>query len=136
MRVDFKPDGFTLDQETLVRAYIEGHSLSSANPLTTPTALHEDLGGEELLNAANAKQFRTLAGGLVWLARCTRPDIAFAVHQLTRHTHAPRLADLHLGKRVLRYLIGTAAMKLHVTSLKRCLSPQCFHRRRLCRKEI
>ncbi len=57
MRVDFKPDGFTLDQETLVGEYIEAHSLSNANPLTTPTVLHEDLGREELLNAADAKRF-------------------------------------------------------------------------------
>jgi hypothetical protein len=88
--------------------------MSSANPLTTPTVLHEDLGGEDLLNAVDAKRFRTLAGGLLWLARCTRPDIAFAVHQMTRRTYAPRHADLRLGKRVLRYLIGTAAMKLRV----------------------
>ncbi len=66
------------------------------------------------MNAFEIKQFRTLAGGLLWLARCTRPDIVFAVHQLTRRTHEPRAADLRLGKRVLRYLHGTATMKLHV----------------------
>ncbi len=32
MCVEFKPDGFTLDQETLVREYIEVHSLVNANP--------------------------------------------------------------------------------------------------------
>jgi hypothetical protein len=88
--------------------------LANANPLTTPTTLHQDPGGEEPLNAFEIKQFRTLAGGLLWLARCTRPDIAFAVHQLTRRTHAPRAADLRVGKRILRYLHGTATMKLHV----------------------
>jgi hypothetical protein len=89
MRVEFEADGFTLYQETLVREYIEAHSLTNANPLTTPTMLHQDPGGEESLNASETKQFRTLAGGLLLLARCTRPDIAFAVHQMTRHTHAP-----------------------------------------------
>jgi hypothetical protein len=33
---------------------------------------------------------------------------------MTRRTHAPRAADMRLGKRVLRYLLGTATMKLHV----------------------
>jgi hypothetical protein len=88
--------------------------LANANLLTTPTTLHQDPGGEESLNAFETKQFRLLAGGLLWLARCTRLDIAFAVHQMTRRTHAPRTADLRLGKRVLRYLLGTATMKLHV----------------------
>jgi hypothetical protein len=114
MRVAFKPDGFTLDQEMLVREYIEAHSLTHATPLATPAMLHQDPGGDEPLSAEDTKQFRTLAGGLLWLARCTRPDIAFAVHQLTRHTHAPRVSDMRLGKRVLRYLLGTSTMKLHV----------------------
>jgi hypothetical protein len=114
MRIEFKADSYTLDQETLVREYIGAHSLANTNPLTTPTVLHQDPSGEEPLNATETKQFRTLAGGLLWLAKCTRPDIAFAVHQMTRRTHAPRAADLRLGKRVLRYLLGTATMKLHV----------------------
>jgi hypothetical protein len=76
--------------------------------------LNQDPGGEEPLNASETKQFRTLAGGLIWLARCTRPDIAFAVHQMTRRTHAPCVGDMRLGKRVLRYLLGTATAKLHV----------------------
>jgi hypothetical protein len=113
MRIEFKPDGFTLDHETLVREYVEAHSLANANPLTTPTMLQQDPGGEEPLNAIETKQFHTLAGGLLWLARCTCPDIAFAVHQMTRRTHAPQAANLRLGKRVLRYLLGTATLKLH-----------------------
>ncbi len=32
MRIEFKPDGFTLDQETLVREYVEAHSLANATP--------------------------------------------------------------------------------------------------------
>jgi hypothetical protein len=87
--------------------------MTTTTPVTTPIALSPDTGGEELLDASQTKRFRTLAGGLLWLARCTRQDIAFAVHQMTRRTHAPRLADLRLGKRVLRYLLGTATMKLH-----------------------
>jgi hypothetical protein len=39
--------------------------------------------------------------------------MAFAVHQITRRTHAPWVADLRLGKRVLRYLLGTATMTLY-----------------------
>jgi hypothetical protein len=46
------------------------------------------------------------------LARCTRPDIAFAVHQLIRRTHATRKSDQLLAKRILRYLAGTASTKL------------------------
>jgi hypothetical protein len=65
-----------------------------------------------LFRLQTPKSFRTLAGVLLWLARCTRPDIAFVVHQLTRRIHAPRLVDQLLAKRILRYLAGTTATKL------------------------
>ncbi len=124
MRIEFKPDGFTLDQETLVREYVEAHSLANANPLTAPTMLHQDPGGEVPLNAFETKQFRTLDGGLLWLARCTRTDIAFAVHQMTHRTHAPRAADLRLGKRVLRYRNHEATCQ---TRREQRFGPQRFH---------
>ncbi len=34
MRVKFKSDGFTLDQETLTRAYFEAKSMTKANPVS------------------------------------------------------------------------------------------------------
>jgi hypothetical protein len=44
---------------------------------------------------------------LMYLAANTRPDIAYAVHQAVRHTHAPRASHAVAVKRILRYLCGT-----------------------------
>ncbi len=76
--------------------------------------MHEANESEELLEGAQWKVFHTLADSLLWLVRCTRYDIAFAVPQLTCRTHAPRVADMQLGKRILCYLVGTASIKLHM----------------------
>ncbi len=115
MCVQFQRDGFTLNQETLIREYLDAHLIANANPVYTPTALHQDTEGYELLDTVKLKIFRTLAGGLLWIARCTRPDIAFAVHQMTQRILAPREADIHIGKRVLRYLRITAHLQLCMT---------------------
>jgi hypothetical protein len=112
MRVKFSRDSFTLDQETLIQEYLKTNDMAKAAPVTTPACLSTVPDQEELLSSTETKSFRTLAGGLLWLARCTRPDIAFAVHQLTRRTHSPRTTDQALGKRILRYLAGTASTKL------------------------
>ncbi|GMG17047.1 unnamed protein product [Phytophthora fragariaefolia] len=64
--------------------------------------------------AAIVTTFQSLVGSLLWIARCTRPDIAFAVHKATRRTHAPTVADWKLAKRVLRYLAGTRSLKLRI----------------------
>jgi hypothetical protein len=42
------------------------------------------------------RSFQSLVGSLLWIARCTRPDIAFAVHRATRRAHAPRYETTNL----------------------------------------
>jgi hypothetical protein len=110
MRVKFDRDSFTL--ETLVKKYLTANGMTNVAPVTTPATLIPVIDQDEPLSAPDAKAFRTLAGGLLWLARCTRPDIAFAVHQLTSRTHAPRKSDELLAKRILRYLGDIASTKL------------------------
>ena len=60
------------------------------------------------------KKFQCLSGILLWIARCTRPDISFDVHKLMRRTHAPTTADWALGVREVKYLKGTKTMKLYL----------------------
>ncbi|OWY98658.1 Copia protein [Phytophthora megakarya] len=63
--------------------------------------------GDEII----VKMFQSLVGSLLWIARCTRPDIAFAVHKVTRRTHCTTLADGKLAKRIARYLVGTRGLQ-------------------------
>ncbi|KAJ9515400.1 hypothetical protein QJQ45_016401 [Haematococcus lacustris] len=55
---------------------------------------------------------RELVGGLLWLSTCTRPDIAFAVGQLTRYMQAPTREHEQAAQGVLRYLRGIAGQGL------------------------
>ena len=43
----------------------------------------------------------------MYLAQSSRSDIAYAVHQCTRFTHAPKKSHVAGVKRILRYLQGT-----------------------------
>ena len=108
-------DGYTLDHTAMIRDMVERYDMKNSKPIGSPIAEHEneDREGQELLDQTMAKRFRSLAGALLWIARCTRPDIGYAVHRMTRRTHAPRIQDWKLGKRILRYLNGTADFKLH-----------------------
>ena len=51
--------------------------------------------------------YRSLIGMLTYLARNTRPDIEYAVHQCARFQCDPRLPHANAIKRIGRYLIGT-----------------------------
>uniref|UniRef100_A0AAV1TI68 Uncharacterized protein n=1 Tax=Peronospora matthiolae TaxID=2874970 RepID=A0AAV1TI68_9STRA len=114
-------NGYTLDQEEAIRDLLRDNGLADANSTWTPiydSCYELKEGDAELLGTPSAKlgptvrQFQSLVGSLLWVARCTRPDIAFAVHKVTRRAHAPRLADWKLAKRISRYLKGTAAIKI------------------------
>lgn len=61
------------------------------------------------------EMYRQLVGKLMYLAQCTRADIAFAVGVLARHTVAPRETHWRAALRVLAYLRGTTKFGLKYT---------------------
>ncbi len=60
----------------------------------------------------SVRAFQSITGSLLWLARCTRPDVLFAVHKMTGKTHAPTKSDWKLVVKTLRYLKQTIDLKL------------------------
>jgi hypothetical protein len=68
--------------------------------------------------SVSIQDFQSIVGSLLWIARCTRPDILFAVHAATRRSHAPRLHDLKICRKILRYLKGTKNFKLKFNKFK------------------
>ncbi|KAE8991327.1 hypothetical protein PR001_g21255 [Phytophthora rubi] len=110
MRVSYREDGYDLDQEVAILDMLKKHGMEFAHGVRTPIGVEcnerqeagDDklpvLGGE---NVVAVKQFQSLVGSLMWVARCTRPDIAFAVHKASRRTHDPTVAVWKLAKRVL-----------------------------------
>uniref|UniRef100_A0AAV1TQJ1 Reverse transcriptase Ty1/copia-type domain-containing protein n=1 Tax=Peronospora matthiolae TaxID=2874970 RepID=A0AAV1TQJ1_9STRA len=103
MRVQLASEGgHKLDQEEAIGDLVRDSGLVDANPTRTPigddcyeieadvTAL---LGTTGSKTGATVRDFQSLVGSLLWVARCKLPDIAFAVHKATRQTHAPRMHD-------------------------------------------
>ena len=58
-------------------------------------------------------------GALMYLANCTRPDIAFSVNLLARYSSAPTLRHWNGVKHLLRYLRGTSDMGLFYSKISK-----------------
>ena len=83
--------------------------MDNCKPVKTPVDP-----GNRLVKATEDKDvldqqsYQSLVGSLVYLATCTRPDIAYAVGTLARFGSKPNQSHWTAAKRVLRYLKGTS----------------------------
>ncbi|CAH0487691.1 unnamed protein product [Peronospora farinosa] len=116
--------GYKIGQEPTIPELLFKHGLGKENLVRAPMGgdlLDDDkYGGGALLPAdgpgsperPTIKTLQSLLGSLLWIARCMRPYIAFAVHHAYRRAHAPTIGDLKLAICILRYLAGSADLKL------------------------
>ena len=54
------------------------------------------------------KRYREIAGALLRLEINTRPDLSYAVNQLSKHLNNPGMEHWYAIEQVLRYLKGTS----------------------------
>jgi len=75
-----------------------------------------------------ATKFREIMGALLWLALNTRPDIMYAVNQLSKYNNNPGPKHWYAMEQVLRYLKGTLEYGLYFNRapLKPELASQLF----------
>uniref|UniRef100_H3G8H7 Reverse transcriptase Ty1/copia-type domain-containing protein n=1 Tax=Phytophthora ramorum TaxID=164328 RepID=H3G8H7_PHYRM len=98
----------TIRQSKYTREILEKFGYKDAHAVGNPmevnarlTPLHDD----EVCDTSFA--YREGIGMLMYLATCTRPDLAFALGQLSRFVAKPSTKHIGTLKRALRYLAGT-----------------------------
>lgn len=98
-----------LDQESYGRQILDEFGMADCKPTNTPISPSVKLDTEDspLLGRGEHKLFRRLIGRLMFMVIATRPDIAFAVNQLSQYLAGPRRIHLGAAKHVLRYIKGT-----------------------------
>ncbi|KAE9344912.1 hypothetical protein PF008_g9011 [Phytophthora fragariae] len=114
-------EGYGFDQELAIEEMLREHGMASVHSVRTPIGTESneiDEASGELLptsggdGVVSGRKCQSLVGSLMCEARCTRPDIAFAVHKASWRTHSPTMSAWKLGKRVARYLAGTKHLRL------------------------
>ena len=98
-------------RQAYAKAVLDNFGMADAHPAKTPAEegpiyVEE----EEILSPEDIKFFRSATGSLLYLCRCTRPDITRSVMVLTRSMSKPSPRTMSKIKRVLRYLKGAASI--------------------------
>lgn len=124
MKIHYSEDGQTLElsQEAFIDNILETHGMTDCNPSHVPARERPVLPPDGPMDEKEAaymldKQivFMSVIGALLYLTRCTRPDIAYAVGYLSRFTSKPRKVHYKALKMILRYLKGTKSYGLRYT---------------------
>jgi hypothetical protein len=100
-----------LTQTPLIQELVDTLGLSECNPTLTPmkpgTRLYT-YHKPQVPDGPRTKLYQHTVGVLQYLNQWTRPDIAYAVYELSRHQSNPGAVHMDAAKRVVRYLRGTS----------------------------
>lgn len=96
-------EGLFLTQQKYIVELLRKAILENAKPCLTPMATNCHLTKFDGTAFDNPMLYRSRVGGLQYLG-FTRPDIAFAVHRVSKFIHCPKDTHWQAVKRILRYL--------------------------------
>jgi hypothetical protein len=115
LEITSSDDGFYLTQAKYTSDLLSRAGLTDHKIVDTPIELNARLtpSSRELL--PDPTLYRQLVGSLVYLT-VTRPDISYAVHQVSQFMSAPRSTHYAAVLRILRYLKGTLFHGLHFSA--------------------
>lgn len=100
----------SIDQNGYIRQILERFGMEASKPVSTPIATGTRLVIGE--TESNIKQYQAMVGSLMYAMLCSRPDLAYAIQQLSQFNSNPTNAHFQAAKRVFRYLQGSQATGL------------------------
>ena len=118
-------DGIKMNQEGLIKKILYATGMNDCNSNRTPTtkeALGMDKEGEPMEDVWN---YRSIIGMLLYLSTNTRPDIAYAVSQVSRFSHNSKKSHASAVKTIIIYLAGSKDQGVIYKRLKK-LQLECY----------
>ena len=103
--------GLYLTQRRYIVDLLTKSKMDGAKPCSTPMSTSVSLTATDTATFEDPTLYRSIVGGLHYLS-FTRPDIAFAVHRVSKFMHQPKLSHWLCVKRILRYLKQTISYGL------------------------
>nr|CAN63642.1 hypothetical protein VITISV_038695 [Vitis vinifera] len=111
LEVHYSPSDISLNQHKYASDLVATAGLQGATSVDTPMELNVKLRKEEVDLLVDPSLYRKLVGSFVYLT-ITRPDISFAVQQVSQFLQTPSHLHLAAVRRIIRYVQGTSTRGL------------------------
>ncbi|GKD88901.1 putative ribonuclease H-like domain-containing protein [Tanacetum coccineum] len=106
-----KKDGIFISQDKYVDEILKKFRFTNVKTASTPMETQKPLLNDEDGKEVDVHMFRSMIGSLMYLTS-SRPDIMFPVCACARYQVNPKVSDLHVVKRIFRYLKGQPKLGL------------------------
>ncbi|CAL9029103.1 unnamed protein product [Prunus brigantina] len=106
LQIQYPAEGIFVHQSKYILDVLTKANLLDCKPCLTPCHPNHKLLKDGSLPYSDPAHYRSIVGALQYLT-FTRPDIAYAVHQVCQFMHTPLDTHYLAVKRILRYLKGT-----------------------------
>ena len=115
-----KSNGILIHKSTYVEKVLNQFNMDKAHPLSSPMIVRSLYAKKDHFHPKEENEallgpevpYLSAIGALLYLAQCTRPDIAFLINFLARLSFAPTRRHWNGMKHILRYLCGTTNLGL------------------------
>jgi Reverse transcriptase (RNA-dependent DNA polymerase) len=107
IEIAHSPKGLFISQRKYTLDLLKEIGKLGCKPALTPTDSNMKLNTEDGESLKDINHFQILVGKIIYLT-VTRPDVSFAVSQISRFMHSPRTPHIDAINRILRYLKGTS----------------------------
>ena len=120
LQLEHLPTGIFVHQDAYIQKILEKFNMNKSYPSKTPMVVRSlDMKKDQFRPRDDGEEslgpevpYLSAIGALIYLANSTRPDIAFAVNLLARHSAAPTKRHWTGVKNIFRYLNGTKDLGL------------------------
>ncbi|GKC07790.1 putative ribonuclease H-like domain-containing protein [Tanacetum coccineum] len=111
LQVQQKEDGIFISQDKYVAKILKKFDFAIVKTASTPIKTNKALVKDEEAEAVDVHLYRSMIGSLMYLT-ASRPDIMFVVCTCARFQVTSKTSNIHVVKRIFRYLKGQPKLGL------------------------
>jgi len=108
--IENKNKQYYVHQRNFIDNLLKSYKINNIKKCNTPCS------GDNIISENNTPFdpviYKSAIGSLIYLAKCTRPDISFSVHKAARHCENPTTSDWKKVINIFKYLNNTKNFKL------------------------
>ena len=102
IKVENKNNKYSISQTGFIENLLKRFNIQTSRKVKTPCSGDDPKNENKTL--FDKTKYKSAIGSLIYLSRCTRPDIAFAVQKASRRSENPNVSDWNKVVKIMKYL--------------------------------